>query len=65
MGGFEHDLKSKMLRGQPHPELLADNPILGFSLNEVSLTDLRKSLDEGQGFLPLRKATLLSNKANI
>ena len=37
MGGFEQDLKSKMLRGMPHIEVLADREVLGFSLNEFPL----------------------------
>ena len=28
MGGFEEILKDKMLRGQAHVEILAENPIL-------------------------------------
>jgi lipoprotein-releasing system permease protein len=37
MGGFENDLRSKMLRGKPHFEIFAKNSVAGFSLDEYPL----------------------------
>ena len=59
MGGFEQDLKSKMLRGQPHLEILAENPILGFSLNEVPIDEMKASVPQGFGFAPFTQADVV------
>ena len=59
MGGFEQDLKSKMLRGQPHLEILASNPILGFSLNEIPLDQIKKLVPEGAGFSPFTETDVV------
>ena len=59
MGGFEQDLKSKMLRGQPHLEILAQNPILGFSLNDISLDDVKAAAPEGRGFSPFTQTDVV------
>jgi lipoprotein-releasing system permease protein len=46
MGGFEFDLRQKMLNGQPHLEVLAkENSVLGFSLLEYGTDQLRSELD--------------------
>lgn len=44
MGGFEADLRRKMLSGEPHLEILAENAIAGFSLKEHSIDSFRKIL---------------------
>ena len=44
MGGFEGDLRRKMLAGEPHLEILAENAIAGFSLKEHSVESLRNTL---------------------
>ncbi len=41
MGGFEQDLRDKMLRGQPHLEILSKNAAAGFSLHEVPLDKIK------------------------
>lgn len=41
MGGFEQDLRDKMLRGQPHLELMAKNAAAGFSLQQVRVDQVR------------------------
>lgn len=46
MGGFEGDLKEKMLRGQPHLEILHKNAVAGFSLVEAPLSSFRKMFPE-------------------
>lgn len=52
MGGFEQDLKNKMLRGQPHLEIIADNPLAGFSLKEHSISDFKKLYPNADGIQP-------------
>lgn len=42
MGGFEQDLKNKMLRGEPHLEVLAENAQAGFSLDAYPLSYWQK-----------------------
>lgn len=43
MGGFEQDLKDKMLRGQPHLELLnRKSPIAGYSLKKIPLETIKE-----------------------
>lgn len=37
MGGFERDLKGKMLRGSPHLEIFAENTLAGFALKDHPL----------------------------
>lgn len=46
MGGFEGDLKEKMLRGQPHLEILHKNAVAGFSLTERPLAAFKKLFPE-------------------
>jgi lipoprotein-releasing system permease protein len=41
MGGFEADLTKKMLAGEPHLEVLADNAVAGFSLKEHPLDSIK------------------------
>ena len=59
MGGFEQDLKSKMLKGQPHLEILAENPILGFSMNEIDLKMLQDELPNTSGFSPFTQGDVV------
>lgn len=47
MGGFEQDLKTKMLRGQPHLEILnKQSGVVGFSLKEIPLSLFKKAIPE-------------------
>jgi lipoprotein-releasing system permease protein len=46
MGGFEADLKNKMLRGQPHLEIMAENAAAGFSLREFPVEHFKKAFPE-------------------
>lgn len=54
MGGFEADLKDKMLRGQPHLEILnKTNAAAGFSLKEKPLAMFKKAFPkslEAEGY---------------
>jgi lipoprotein-releasing system permease protein len=52
MGGFEHDLKSKMLRGLPHIEVLNEAALLGFSLDEQPVAKFQKKYPEAVSVAP-------------
>ena len=41
MGGFEQDLKNKMLKGQPHLEIMAKEADAGFSLKQYPLQKIK------------------------
>lgn len=59
MGGFEQDLKNKMLRGQPHLEVLADNALAGFSLKDHPLSKFQKLYPEADGIQPYTEADVV------
>ena len=59
MGGFEQDLKSKMLKGQPHLEVIADNPLAGFSLKELPLNTFHKLYPEAEAIQPYTEADVV------
>lgn len=44
MGGFEADLRRKMLAGEPQLEILAENAVAGFSLKEHPVESFRSKL---------------------
>ncbi len=47
MGGFEQDLRSKMLRGQPHIEILnKSSGVVGFSLKDIPLDVFKREIPE-------------------
>ena len=49
MGGFERDMKAKMLKGLPHLEVyLRDNPTHGFSLHQYPLTWFRQAFPRAE-----------------
>jgi lipoprotein-releasing system permease protein len=53
MGGFEQDLKDKMLRGQPHLELLnKHSPIAGYSLKKITLQKIKELFPEALDIQP-------------
>jgi lipoprotein-releasing system permease protein len=49
MGGFEKDLREKMFRGLPHLEIMATNPVVGFSLKEHPVEQITKLVPEASG----------------
>jgi lipoprotein-releasing system permease protein len=59
MGGFEQDLKQKMLRGEPHLEVLGENAIAGFSLKEHPLDSFRKMFPDAEGVAPFTQADVV------
>lgn len=52
MGGFEQDLKSKMLRGMPHLEVLAQRELLGFSLDKFPTSMWKEKLPNVTAIAP-------------
>ncbi len=52
MGGFEADLKRKMLAGEPHLEILAENAVAGFSLKEHPIEKLAAKFPEATAAEP-------------
>lgn len=53
MGGFEADLRRKMLSGEPHLEILsATNALGGFSLKEYPLENFKKLIPEASAIEP-------------
>ncbi len=59
MGGFEQDLKGKMLRGQPHMEVLAENAVAGFSLQKYPVASFQKMFPEAEGVAPFTSADVV------
>lgn len=62
MGGFEQSLKSKMLRGQPHLEILGKDPNLGFSLDQMPLSELAALLPAGHSFAPFTQNDVVAKQ---
>ncbi len=60
MGGFEQDLKNKMLRGQPHIEILAENPTLGFPLAEMNTEKVVRFLPESVKVAPFTQGDVVA-----
>lgn len=53
MGGFEADLRRKMLTGEPHLEVIsATNALGGFSLKEYPLKEFKKVIPEAAAIEP-------------
>lgn len=52
MGGFEQDLKSKMLRGMPHIEILGEHALLGYSLDEHPIERFQQQFSEIESIAP-------------
>lgn len=59
MGGFEQDLKGKMLKGQPHLEIIGENALAGFSLKTHSLDSFRKIYPDAEGIQPFTEADVV------
>lgn len=52
MGGFENDIKGRMLKGQPHLEILAKNAIAGFSLKDHPVEQFEKLYPDAKAIAP-------------
>ncbi|MBC7660103.1 MAG: ABC transporter permease [Chitinophagaceae bacterium] len=59
MGGFEQDLKAKMLRGEPHLEIIATNPLAGFSLKEHPLDRFKTLFPDAEAIEPYTQADVV------
>ena len=59
MGGFEQALRTKMLRGEPHLEILNNRALLGFSLLEHPLEDIEARLPEADAIAPFVQADVV------
>ena len=53
MGGFEQDLRRKMLSGEPHIEIISSgNALAGFSLKDHPLSEFRKEFPKAVAIEP-------------
>jgi lipoprotein-releasing system permease protein len=59
MGGFEKNLQAKMLRGEPHLELYHEQAQIGFSLNDLSLEQVRTLVPEASDTAAFTKADVV------
>lgn len=59
MGGFEDDLLGKMLRGQPHIEIMAKDASLGFPLKENPIESFKKVFPEAIAFEPFTQSDVV------
>lgn len=59
MGGFERDLKEKMLKGSPHLEILAENALAGFPLVEHPLETFEKTFSDAVKVEPFTQADIV------
>lgn len=60
MGGFEQDLKDKMLRGQPHLEVISkQNALAGFSLKQYPLANIRALFPNATDVEPYTEADVV------
>ncbi len=59
MGGFEQDLKQKMLRGEPHLEVLGENATAGFSLKEHPVAEFQSLFPDADGVAPFTQADVV------
>lgn len=62
MGGFEQDLRNKMLKGLPHLEIYNEVPSLGFSLNDFPLAGFEETFPEAVGVEPFTQADVVVKK---
>ncbi len=59
MGGFEQDLRNKMLRGQPHLEVMHKNAVRGFALQELPVAGFRELVPEATQIEPFTQADVV------
>lgn len=59
MGGFENDLKAKMLKGQPHLEILGTNALAGFPLKTHPMTDIKALVPHATGMEAFTQADVV------
>ena len=59
MGGFEQDLRSKMLRGQPNLEVMSKNAVAGFGLKQHPISEFEKLFPEAVAIEPFTEADVV------
>ncbi len=59
MGGFEADLKHKLLRGDPHLEIVSKDYAAGFSLLDFSIENISKIYTEAVAINPYTKSDVI------
>lgn len=59
MGGFERDLKEKMIKGNPHLEVVSENELAGFSLAQHPLAKIQAAFPEAQRMEPYTQADVV------
>lgn len=59
MAGFEADLRRKMLVGQPHVEVMAENAVAGFSLKEHPVGQIARAVPEALRLEPFTEADVV------
>jgi len=59
MGGFEQDLRDKMLRGQPNLEVMATNAQAGFGLKQHPLSAFKNAFPEASDIEPFTQADVV------
>ena len=59
MGGFEQDLRSKMLRGQPNLEIMNKNAVAGFGLKQHPVEDFERLFPEATAVEPYTEADVV------
>jgi lipoprotein-releasing system permease protein len=59
MGGFERDLKEKMLKGSPHMEILSENTLAGFGLVQYPLKKFREVFHDAVIIEPFTQADIV------
>ena len=59
MGGFEQDLKNKLLAGEPHLEVTSKTAATGFSLKKYPLKEFQDTFTEAQSMEPYIQADVV------
>ena len=59
MGGFEQDLRGKMLRGQPNLEILNRNAVAGFGLKDHPVEEFERLFPEATAIEPYTEADVV------
>jgi len=65
MGGFEADLRRKMLAGQPHLEVLSEFATGGFSLVDYPLSAFKELYPEATGIEPFTTADVVLKRKSF
>ncbi|MEY4632065.1 MAG: hypothetical protein RIQ81_2185 [Pseudomonadota bacterium] len=63
MGGFEGDLRRKMLAGKPHVEVVGENATAGFSLVEHPLHEIQRQIPEARNLQPFTETDVVLKRS--